>query len=26
LILIDQERQVLIGASDPRGDGIATSY
>ncbi len=26
LIVIDQERQVLLGAADPRGDGLATAY
>jgi len=26
LIVIDQERQVLLGAADPRGDGLAAGY
>ena len=26
LIVIDQERQVLLGAADPRGDGLSTGY
>ena len=26
LIVIDQERQVLLGAADPRGDGLSAGY
>ena len=26
LIVIDQERQVLLGAADPRGDGLSAAY
>ena len=26
LIVIDQERQVLLGAADPRGDGLSVGY
>jgi gamma-glutamyltranspeptidase/glutathione hydrolase len=26
LIVIDQERKVLLGAADPRGDGLATAF
>ncbi|MDA0263953.1 MAG: gamma-glutamyltransferase [Chloroflexi bacterium] len=26
LIVIDQERQVLLGAADPRGDGLAAAF
>ena len=26
LIILDQERQVLLGAADPRGDGLAAAY
>jgi len=26
LIVIDRERQVLLGAADPRGDGLAAAF
>ena len=26
LIVIDRERQVLLGAADPRGDGLAAGF